>query len=134
MAPTLNLTTAYTTHINPSGATPVLKRETIFAGLKHKVRDATAFVPIIVHCEVVKEEGTAVTREIRFKDGTGPPGLIKEVCVEHEPTKVRKSHFPAAKSASVETSMYRSTSSNPTAQQSPTSSPTAPAANRRICT
>ncbi|KAF2423696.1 DUF1857-domain-containing protein [Tothia fuscella] len=87
MAP-LNLTNAYTAPINPAGATPILKRETVFAGLKLKVRDATAFVPVIIHCEVVKEEGDVVTREIRFAEGKGPPGLVKEVCVECEPTKV----------------------------------------------
>jgi hypothetical protein len=88
MAPPLFIATAYTAPINPSGVTPVLLRDTVFAGLQLKVRDAAAFVPIIEHCEVIEVDGNTVTREIRFQEGKGPPGLLKEVCVERKPTKV----------------------------------------------
>lgn len=85
----VNLTTAYTAPINPPNVTPVLSRATVFAGLRKKVRRAQDFVPVIVSCEVVKVQGNVVTREIIFKDGEGPPGTVKEVCVEFDPTKVR---------------------------------------------
>ncbi|KAE9968403.1 hypothetical protein BLS_005886 [Venturia inaequalis] len=84
----VNLTTAYTAPINPPNATPILSRATIFAGLRKKVRRAQDFVPVIISCEVVKVEDNVVTREIVFKDGEGPPGTVKEVCVEFDPTKV----------------------------------------------
>jgi hypothetical protein len=89
----VNLTTAYTAPINPPNVTPVLSRGTVFAGLRKKVRRAQDFVPVIISCEVVSVEGNVVTREVIFKDGEGPPGTVKEVCVEHEPTKVRYSGF-----------------------------------------
>jgi hypothetical protein len=84
----VNLTAAYTAPINPPTVTPVLSRTTVFAGLRRKVRRAQDFVPIIISCEVVKIEDNVVTRDIVFKDGTGPPGTVREVCVEYDPTKV----------------------------------------------
>ena len=87
----VSFTAAYTAPINPPNVTPVLSRATVFAGLRKKVRRAQDFVPVIISCEVVKVEGNVVTREIVFKEGEGPPGTVKEVCVEYEPTKVRYS-------------------------------------------
>jgi len=79
---------AYTAPINPANATPVLNRDTVFSGLRRKVRLAQEFVPVIASCDVVSEDGNVVTREVVFKDGAGPPGRVKEVCVERYPTKV----------------------------------------------
>jgi len=84
----VSLTTAYTAPINPQGVTPVLTRATVFAGLRRKVRKAQEFVPVIISCEVLSEDGNTVIREVEFKDGTGPPGKVKEVCAEFDPTKV----------------------------------------------
>jgi hypothetical protein len=79
---------AYTAPINPINASPVLNRETVFAGLRRKVRQAAEFVPIIASCDILNEDGNVITREVVFKEGTGPPGRVKEICVERYPTKV----------------------------------------------
>jgi hypothetical protein len=85
----VNLTAAYTAPVNPPNTTPVLSRTTVFAGLRKKVRRAQDFVPVIISCDVVSVEDNVVTRDIVFKEGEGPPGTVREVCVEFEPTKVR---------------------------------------------
>jgi hypothetical protein len=79
---------AYTAPINPVDAKPVLSRDLVFSGLRRKVRLASEFVPVILSCDVLSEDGNVVTREVTFKDGAGPPGKVKEVCVERYPTKV----------------------------------------------
>jgi hypothetical protein len=84
----VTLTYAYTAPINPPNVNPVLTRPKVFASLRRKVRNAHEFVPIIIGCNVLKEDGNVVTREVLFKEGEGPSGWIKEVCVEHYPTKV----------------------------------------------
>jgi len=83
----VNIHVAYTQPINPPSATPVLTRSQIWKGLQRKVRSATEFVPVIVSCKVVSEEGSVVTREVGFKEGFGPP-KVREVCKEYAPTKV----------------------------------------------
>lgn len=85
----VNLTAAYTAPVNPPNITPVLSRATVFAGLRKKVRRAQDFVPVIISCDVVSVEDNVVTRDIVFKEGEGPPGTVREVCVEFDPTKVR---------------------------------------------
>src|ERR1700761_5836723 len=89
----VTLTYAYTAPINPPNVTPLLTRPKVFASLRRKVRNAHEFVPIIMGCNVLKEDGNVVTREVLFKEGEGPSGWIKEVCVEHYPTKVPAPRF-----------------------------------------
>jgi hypothetical protein len=86
----VNIYVAYTAPINPSGVTPVLNVAQIWKGLQRKVRKATEFVPAIVECEVLEEndEGREVVRQVRFKEGLGPVGWVKERCQEHAMTKV----------------------------------------------
>lgn len=73
----LNL--AYTSQINPSGASPVLTRAQVWAGLQRKIRFAQEFVPVIESCKVLKDEEGVVTREVKFKEGQGPRSEAKEV-------------------------------------------------------
>jgi hypothetical protein len=86
----VNLYIAYTRPVNPLGATPTLTRAHLWKGLQRKVRNAHEFVPAIVSCEVLSEDGNIVTRNVVFKEGFGESGgkPFKEVCKEYEPTKV----------------------------------------------
>jgi len=86
----VNIHIAYTAPVNPSGLSPVLTSSQLWKGLQRKVRKAQDFVPAIVECEVLEEKdgGREVLRQVKFKEGSGPPGPIKERCVEFEPTKV----------------------------------------------
>jgi hypothetical protein len=79
---------AYTAPINPANATPILSRDDVFSGLRRKVRQAAEFVPVIESCNVLFEDGNVVTREVTFKEGAGPTGRVKEICIERYPTKV----------------------------------------------
>jgi len=81
---------AYTAPINPAGLTPVLTVPQIWKGLQRKVRKAEEFVPAIVECDVLEgsEGGKQVIRQVKFKEGFGPLGYVKERCVEFAPTKV----------------------------------------------
>ncbi len=60
---------AYTAPINPAGASPVLTRAQVFAGMQRKVRRAQDFVDIIESCEVVAKDGNVVTRRVQFRPG-----------------------------------------------------------------
>lgn len=75
---------AATLPINPPGATPVLSKEQVWAGLRRKVRFAHEFVPPITSCVVVKEEGNVVTRRVVF-EGVRE---LSEVCTEYAPSRV----------------------------------------------
>ena len=80
---------AYTQPVNPAGASPILTKPQLWAGLQRKVRHAEEFVPVIVSCEVLGEEANVVTRQVVFQEGFGnSKGPIKEVCKEYEPTMV----------------------------------------------
>lgn len=66
---------AFTAPINPPGATPILKREQIWAGLLLKIRSAETFVPAAIQSTTVISESTdtstqnSVTiREIVFRE------------------------------------------------------------------
>lgn len=86
---TINL--AYTAPINPAGASPILCQDQIWAGLKRKVRRAQDFVPVIVACEVLSEEGNTVVRQATFRseDNTKETNNpVKEVCVHMPPSRV----------------------------------------------
>jgi len=86
---TFNL--AYTAPINPSGATPVLSESQIWAGLKRKVRHAEEFVPVIVACEVLSEEGNTVVRQATFQSDSNPKETtkpVRETCIHLPPSRV----------------------------------------------
>jgi hypothetical protein len=70
---------AYTSAINPAGATPVLTESQVWAGLQRKIRFAQEFVPVIASCDVLEEKDGVVTREVVFKPGVGPKERAKEV-------------------------------------------------------
>jgi hypothetical protein len=70
---------AYTSKINPPGATPVLTRAQVWAGLQRKIRFAQEFVPIIDGCEVLKDDSGVVERIVKFKKGMGPRDEAREV-------------------------------------------------------
>ncbi|KAF9297303.1 hypothetical protein BGZ88_010486 [Linnemannia elongata] len=76
---------SFTTPINPPGEELVLTRSQVWAGLRHKVRHANEFVPMIYTCEVVSEEANVVTRVVTFENGKSP---MREVCTEHEPSRI----------------------------------------------
>lgn len=87
---TINL--AYTSPINPEGATPVLTEAQVWAGLKRKVKRPYEFVPVISACEVESEEGNTVTRIATFKAGLASPDAperkVREVCVHMAPSRI----------------------------------------------
>ncbi|KIY47039.1 DUF1857-domain-containing protein [Fistulina hepatica ATCC 64428] len=79
---------AYTSPINSPGSFPGLtqKQEAVanlhprwqvFRGLQIKARSPQAFVPAIVECQVISEDEKGLTREVKFKEGMGPPGVEK---------------------------------------------------------
>lgn len=76
---------AYTAPINPSDVSPVLTEAQIWTGLKRKVRRAYEFVPVIVDCKVISEDGDTTIREATFK---GNPKPVREVCVHLAPSRV----------------------------------------------
>ncbi|KAJ9642489.1 hypothetical protein H2201_008352 [Coniosporium apollinis] len=84
---------AYTAPINPSDASPTLTVPQVWAGMERKAKNAHEFVPAITECVVEKEEvnekgHVVVTRVVKFKEGMGPPGDVREVCVHFKPAKV----------------------------------------------
>lgn len=86
---TINL--AYTAPINPAGASPVLTESQVWTGLKRKVRRAHEFVPVIVACEVISEEGNTVVRKATFSAQGNPKETnepVREVCVHFPPSRV----------------------------------------------
>ncbi|RYN22869.1 hypothetical protein AA0113_g8835 [Alternaria arborescens] len=84
----VNINIAYTSRINPAGATPVLNEAQIWAGLQRKIRFAQEFVPVIESCEVLEEKDGVVTRDVKFKKGTGPKDQAKEVVRSYWPSWV----------------------------------------------
>lgn len=72
----------FTAHINSPGATPILKREQIWAGLLLKIRSAETFVPAAIQsCSVLAE----------FADpSTGNPVTIREITFREDQRKVKE--------------------------------------------
>ncbi|KAH8811304.1 hypothetical protein F5884DRAFT_781741 [Xylogone sp. PMI_703] len=74
MAPMSN-NIAFTAPINPPGATPVLTRSQIWAGLLLKIRSGETFVPNAIESTTVVTEGTdpfenpVTTRDVIFIEG-----------------------------------------------------------------
>ena len=85
----VNLHLAYTSKINPAGATPVLNQAQIWAGLQRKIRFAQEFVPVIESCDVLEDKDGVVTRVVKFKPGLGPKDTAREVVRGYWPSWVR---------------------------------------------
>ena len=83
---------AFTAAINPAGASPVLTREQVWAGLQKKTRAAHDFAGgAILSTEVLSETSEpetgypVVEREVTFAQGDRK---VKEFCTEFAPTKI----------------------------------------------
>jgi hypothetical protein len=87
--PTNNI--AFTSPINPPGATPILTRDQVWAGLLLKIRSAETFVPAgiestTVLSETVDQAGNPVTiREVVFRQDKR---VVKETVTAHKPSRV----------------------------------------------
>ncbi|KAF2737322.1 DUF1857-domain-containing protein [Polyplosphaeria fusca] len=79
---------AYTSRINPSGASPVLTVPQVWQGLQRKIRFAQEFVKIIESCDVLSEKDGVVERFVKFQAGLGPKDSAKETVVSFEPAWV----------------------------------------------
>jgi hypothetical protein len=79
---------AYTSEINPQGATPILTSAQVWQGLQRKIRFAQEFVPIIESCDVLEDKDGVVVRDVRFKEGAGPKRQAKEVVRSYWPSWV----------------------------------------------
>lgn len=85
---------AFTAPINPTGATPVLSRDQVWAGLHRKVRHAEEFVGNAIKSTTVLEEKKddlgrdVVVRECVFREGNRK---VKEVCTFFPQMKVEVS-------------------------------------------
>ena len=92
MAPSITNNVAYTAPINPPGATPILTRDQIWAGMLLKIRSAEAFVPHLFQSTTVLSEsidpasGHLVTvREIVFIEDQRK---VKQTIIAYEDTKI----------------------------------------------
>ncbi|KAG8630929.1 hypothetical protein KVT40_000069 [Elsinoe batatas] len=78
---------AYTAPINPTGATPILTKDQVWAGLQRKIRFAQEFVSAIKTCDVISDSGEReVVREVVFAADTFK--RVKETVVSYRPLKV----------------------------------------------
>lgn len=90
---------AFTSPINPSGASPVLTKEQIWACLHRKVRHAEDFVGGAIKTTDVLSESKdehgrqVITREVVFADGDR---RVKEVCTFYDGVKVDVSELSLA--------------------------------------
>jgi len=62
---------AGTAPVNPTGASPIITLEKLWAGLELKAREPQLFLAVIDTCEVLEDDGETVLREVKFKDGGG---------------------------------------------------------------
>ncbi|KAH7126078.1 hypothetical protein EDB81DRAFT_698590 [Dactylonectria macrodidyma] len=88
---TINL--AYTSPINPPGASPVLTQDQVWEALKRKVRTPSDFVPVITTCEVISEEGPEdgfkLVRRVTFVPGFKEDGdTAEETCLHYPPSRI----------------------------------------------
>ena len=85
----VSISLAYTAPVNPEGSSPVLTEAQVWAGLQRKVRHAEEFVPVIAACQVTKEDGDTIERQVTFlaEDGSRKEP-IREVCVHFPPVRV----------------------------------------------
>ncbi|KAJ5096209.1 Protein of unknown function DUF1857 [Penicillium alfredii] len=73
---------AFTAPINPSGATPVLTPQQIWAGLLLKIRSAETFVPAAIQSTTVVSDSVDST--------TGNPVTVREVTFRETQRKVQE--------------------------------------------
>ncbi|KAF1940771.1 DUF1857-domain-containing protein [Clathrospora elynae] len=76
----VKLNAAYTSKINPAGATPVLTLAQVWAGLERKIRFPHEFIPVIESCTVLEDKDGVLTREVTFKEGVREKRTVKEIC------------------------------------------------------
>ncbi|KAJ5456119.1 uncharacterized protein N7458_003702 [Penicillium daleae] len=83
---------AFTAPLNPDGATPVLNKDQIWAGLLLKIQSAESFVPKAIESTTVisksadQSSGNPVTvREVIFRDDKRK---VRETVTAYEPTQV----------------------------------------------
>lgn len=85
----VTINVAYTQPINPPGATPVLTRAQVWAGMDRKARHADEFVPVFEDCTVIEEHDNVLVRETKLKPMEGRPGKTqRETCKLYKPVKV----------------------------------------------
>ncbi|EIM84092.1 DUF1857-domain-containing protein [Stereum hirsutum FP-91666 SS1] len=77
-----NPSIAATRPVNPPGASPVLTIDQLWKGLVIKAREPHRFLEIFESCEVVKEEGTLISRRAKTRTGQ----IIAEDVHLYEPT------------------------------------------------
>jgi hypothetical protein len=65
-------TTAFTSPVNPPGATPVLSHAQVWKAFLLKAEHPQRFVPAIEQCEVVERTATGLLRRVTFAPGAGP--------------------------------------------------------------
>jgi hypothetical protein len=69
---------AYTQATNPAGATPVISRAQLWAGMEMKVRKAHEFVPVFSDCKVLEEHDNVIVQETTLKTNRGTTGKDSE--------------------------------------------------------
>lgn len=79
---------AVTLPINPPGATPILTRSQVWAGLTRKARRPQDFVAVVDTCEILFETGDSITCTVTFKPGVAHARKIKEVCTLRAPCRL----------------------------------------------
>jgi hypothetical protein len=73
---------AFTAPLNPAGATPILKREQIWAGLLLKIRSAETFVPAAIQStSVISESVDPITQN---------PVTVRQVIFREDQRKVQE--------------------------------------------
>ncbi|GAA5882887.1 hypothetical protein JCM16303_006628 [Sporobolomyces ruberrimus] len=60
---------ACTRPVNPQGVETVLSEEQVWAGLEHKARNPSLFVPAITSSEVIKDQGNKISRLVSINNG-----------------------------------------------------------------
>lgn len=73
---------AFTAPLNPTGATPILKEDQVWAGLLLKIRSAETFVPKVLQSTTVVSEST--------DPSTGNPVTVREVIFCEDQRRVRE--------------------------------------------
>jgi hypothetical protein len=67
-----SFTAAFTSSINPPGATPVLSHAQVWEALVFKAEYPQRFGSEITDCEVVERRESGLTRRVTFVAGMGP--------------------------------------------------------------
>jgi hypothetical protein len=74
----VTINVVYTQAINPAGATPVVTRALLWAGMKMKVRKANGFVSVFSDYKVLEEHGNVIVQETTLKTIGGTTGKDSE--------------------------------------------------------